>query len=188
MTNRSSQPDGHQFPWLRVRLRVAAVLAALATAALMTGACSGPSRSASEPTAPAATESATQSAEPSSAAETSTPDATSTGSASTTPSKPAPGATKLQIKDITVGKGAVAKAGDMVTVDYTGWLMDGSKFDSSIDRHQPFQFVLGKGDVIDGWDQGVAGMKVGGTRQLVVPPNWATETRARVASFLAMRL
>ena len=79
-------------------------------------------------------------------------------------------ATKLVIKDVVVGKGAAAKSGDTVTVHYTGWLTDGTKFDSSVDRGQPFDFPLGAGKVIPGWDQGVAGMKVGGKRKLTIPP------------------
>jgi FKBP-type peptidyl-prolyl cis-trans isomerase FkpA len=79
--------------------------------------------------------------------------------------------TKLEIKDVKVGNGAVAKSGDSVTVDYTGWLTDGTKFDSSVDRKQPFTFALGAGQVIPGWDQGVAGMKVGGVRKLTIPPD-----------------
>lgn len=76
----------------------------------------------------------------------------------------------LQYVDITVGSGAEAKTGDNVSVQYTGWLTDGTKFDSSVDRGQPFQFVLGGGNVIKGWDEGVAGMKVGGKRRLTIPP------------------
>jgi FKBP-type peptidyl-prolyl cis-trans isomerase len=76
----------------------------------------------------------------------------------------------LQYWDIKVGTGDVAKAGDHVKVHYTGWLTTGKKFDSSVDAHQPFDFTLGKGDVIKGWDEGVAGMKVGGKRQLRIPP------------------
>lgn len=79
-------------------------------------------------------------------------------------------ATKLKIEDETVGKGAVAKKGDRVSVHYTGWLTDGTKFDSSKDRGQAFEFTLGAGEVIAGWDQGVAGMKVGGKRKLTIPP------------------
>jgi FKBP-type peptidyl-prolyl cis-trans isomerase FkpA len=72
--------------------------------------------------------------------------------------------------DITVGTGATATPGKSVTVHYTGWLTNGKKFDSSVDRGQPFVFALGGGQVIKGWDEGVAGMKVGGKRQLKVPP------------------
>ena len=69
-----------------------------------------------------------------------------------------------------VGTGAEAKTGDLVTVNYTGYLTDGTKFDSSLDSGQPFQFTIGKGKVIQGWEQGFAGMKVGGTRKLTIPP------------------
>ncbi|HEY6346397.1 MAG TPA: FKBP-type peptidyl-prolyl cis-trans isomerase [Bryobacteraceae bacterium] len=72
--------------------------------------------------------------------------------------------------DIVVGTGATAVAGKPVKVLYTGWLTDGKKFDSSVDRRQPFGFTLGAGEVIKGWDEGVQGMKVGGKRQLRIPP------------------
>lgn len=78
--------------------------------------------------------------------------------------------TELKIEDIKGGTGAEAVAGKNVTVHYTGWLTDGTKFDSSKDRGQPFVFPLGAGRVIAGWDQGVQGMKVGGTRKLTIPP------------------
>jgi peptidylprolyl isomerase len=76
----------------------------------------------------------------------------------------------LQYQDLTVGSGATPQAGQTVSVHYTGWLDDGKKFDSSLDRGQPFPFVLGQGQVIKGWDEGVATMKVGGKRKLVIPP------------------
>lgn len=76
---------------------------------------------------------------------------------------------KTQIKDLKVGTGPAAKAGDNVTVHYTGTLTDGTKFDSSRDRGQPFSFPLGQGRVIKGWDVGVAGMQVGGQRELTIP-------------------
>jgi FKBP-type peptidyl-prolyl cis-trans isomerase FkpA len=81
----------------------------------------------------------------------------------------------LQYADLTVGDGDAAKIGDQVSVHYTGWLQkpDGSKgqkFDSSKDRGRPFQFALGQGQVIQGWDEGVQGMKVGGVRELIIPP------------------
>ena len=76
----------------------------------------------------------------------------------------------LKIVDTTVGTGAEAKNGDMVTVNYTGTLDDGTKFDSSLNPGRtPFSFTLGRGQVIQGWDQGVLGMKVGGTRELTIP-------------------
>ncbi|HEY9721185.1 MAG TPA: FKBP-type peptidyl-prolyl cis-trans isomerase [Oscillatoriaceae cyanobacterium] len=74
--------------------------------------------------------------------------------------------------------GKVAKAGDTVVVNYTGWLTDGTKFDSSLDRNQPFSFTLGKGEVIKGWDEGVAGMVVGEKRKLVVPPDLGYQDHA----------
>lgn len=80
-------------------------------------------------------------------------------------------ATGLAYKDTKVGTGPVAKAGQTATVQYTGWLPDGTKFDSSRDRKEPFQFPLGAHRVIPGWDEGVAGMHVGGRRLLVVPPD-----------------
>ena len=80
----------------------------------------------------------------------------------------------LIIEDIAIGDGAIAAAGQDVTVHYTGWLTDGvmrgRKFDSSKDRNEPFVFALGAGRVIKGWDEGVEGMKVGGTRKLTIPP------------------
>jgi FKBP-type peptidyl-prolyl cis-trans isomerase len=75
----------------------------------------------------------------------------------------------LVIEDVVVGSGREAKAKDVVEVHYTGWLLDGTKFDSSVGR-EPFSFDLGAGQVIPGWDQGVAGMKVGGKRKLTIPP------------------
>ena len=84
--------------------------------------------------------------------------------------KPKTTSSGLQYWDIAAGKGATAVAGKEVKVHYTGWLTDGKKFDSSVDRGEPFVFPLGAGRVIKGWDEGVAGMKVGGKRQLRIPP------------------
>ena len=84
--------------------------------------------------------------------------------------KPTTTASGLQYWDLVPGKGAAAVAGKPVTVHYTGWLTDGKKFDSSVDRGEPFVFPLGAGRVIKGWDEGVASMKVGGKRQLRIPP------------------
>ena len=79
----------------------------------------------------------------------------------------------LQYKDLTVGTGETAKAGDTAVVHYTGWLEDGTKFDSSLDRGVPFEFVIGQGRVIKGWDEGVASMNVGGKRELTIPSDLA---------------
>ncbi len=77
----------------------------------------------------------------------------------------------LKYEDVKVGDGAAAAAGQTVSVHYTGWLVDGTKFDSSRDRNDPFRFPLGGGRVIRGWDEGVQGMQVGGTRKLTLPPH-----------------
>jgi FKBP-type peptidyl-prolyl cis-trans isomerase len=97
-----------------------------------------------------------------------------------TPQEPAQGTvteyedvTELKIEDTEEGTGAEAKSGDKVSVHYTGFLTDGSPFDSSLASGQPFEFTLGAGEVISGWDQGVAGMKVGGKRKLMIPPDMA---------------
>ncbi len=84
---------------------------------------------------------------------------------------------KLQIEDVVVGSGAEAKAGQKIKVHYTGTLENGTKFDSSLDRNQPFQFTLGVGQVIKGWDEGVKGMKVGGKRKLVIPSDMGYGSR-----------
>ena len=78
---------------------------------------------------------------------------------------------ELVCEDLAVGEGDEATPGATVVVHYTGWLTDGSKFDSSLDRNDPFSFKLGAGMVIRGWDEGVKGMKVGGKRKLTIPPD-----------------
>jgi len=80
-------------------------------------------------------------------------------------------ASGLVYEDLKVGDGAIAKSGDAITVNYTGWLTNGTKFDSSIDRGQTSDFTIGVGNVIPGWDEGVVGMRVNGTRLLVIPPS-----------------
>ncbi|WP_417684476.1 FKBP-type peptidyl-prolyl cis-trans isomerase [Roseibium sp.] len=82
-------------------------------------------------------------------------------------------AEELKITDLVKGTGEEANVGETVVVHYTGWLMDGTKFDSSLDRNEPFAFTLGERRVIPGWEQGVEGMKVGGKRELIIPPELA---------------
>ena len=88
------------------------------------------------------------------------------------------GAGFLEIEDLQVGEGIEVANGDQVTVHYTGWLIDGTKFDSSLDRGTPFAFELGARQVIQGWDRGVRGMQVGGIRKLTIPPELAYGDRA----------
>jgi peptidylprolyl isomerase len=113
----------------------------------------------------------TPAAESSPAAQ-STPATVNTPAAAPTPAAARGEAvTRLKIEDIKVGTGREAKTGDKVTVNYRGTLTNGKQFDSSYDRNQPFSFTLGNGEVIKGWDQGVAGMKEGGKRKLTIPPS-----------------
>ena len=77
----------------------------------------------------------------------------------------------LKLEDLQTGSGAAAQKGQKARVHYTGWLKNGRKFDSSVDRNEPFEFTLGAGMVIKGWDEGVTGMKVGGKRKLTIPPD-----------------
>ena len=83
----------------------------------------------------------------------------------------------LEIQDVERGFGDTARAGQTVSVHYTGYLQDGTKFDSSLDRGEPFTFPLGAGKVIRGWDEGLVGMKVGGRRKLIIPPELAYGSR-----------
>ncbi len=89
---------------------------------------------------------------------------------------------ELKIEDLKVGTGAEAVSGKSITVHYTGTLTDGTKFDSSVDRGEPFTFNLGAGEVIEGWDKGFAGMKVGGKRKLTIPSDMAYGERGAGAS------
>jgi FKBP-type peptidyl-prolyl cis-trans isomerase len=118
--------------------------------------------------------------------ETTTPTGTPAATAAQTGGGPPPvsgqptvTASGLQIIDIKVGTGAEAQKGQTVSVDYTGWLADGTKFDSSLDRGQPITFVLGGGQLIPGFDEGVVGMKIGGERRLIIPPDLAYGAQGR---------
>jgi len=118
-------------------------------------------------TAPAQAEPAASTSSPPTAPGAATPAPVAASTAA--PVTSAAAVTTLLKEDKKVGKGAVAKTGDTVKVHYTGTLMNGSKFDSSLDRNEPFEFKLGAGMVIKGWDEGVVGMKPGGKRKLTIP-------------------
>jgi peptidylprolyl isomerase len=111
-------------------------------------------------------------AKPDPAKSAAVPSVTGAG-ANAMPPKPGtpPAKGKLEMLDMKVGTGAEAKTGNTVKVHYTGTLTNGTKFDSSLDRNEPFSFTLGAGGVIKGWDEGVVGMKVGGKRKLTIPPD-----------------
>lgn len=145
--------------------RLTFLLALIACAALAFGGCGGDD------------DSTTESTETTSAAEAPAGGESSSGGGKTKPKVTVPkGAPpkQLVIEDLEVGSGAEAKAGDQVTVQYVGvGYESGEEFDSSWSRSEPFAFGLGAGMVIPGWDQGVEGMKVGGRRELIIPPNLA---------------
>ncbi len=149
--------------------------ASLTAAALALAACSNLTEpAAAEPMATETVTAATAAAAPRPSAAAAAPTVTATATA-TAPAPAAPAAPaadeKLVVVDVAVGKGAEAKAGDKVSVHYTGTLTDGKEFDSSRKHGKPFDFLLGRSQVIKGWDQGVAGMKVGGRRKLTIPPS-----------------
>ena len=141
---------------------------------MLIGCSSAPKTEETQPAAqPAPT---AQAPEPAKApAESPTPEAAT----KTAPAGPKTIATSsgLKYQDLVVGKGSLPTAGKRVRVHYTGWLTDGTKFDSSVDRNTPFDFALGRGEVIPGWDEGVASMRVGGKRKLTIPPQLAYGSR-----------
>ncbi|MGA3119494.1 MAG: FKBP-type peptidyl-prolyl cis-trans isomerase [Polyangiaceae bacterium] len=132
------------------------------------------------PTEPIAAESATPPASGPSAKAAAPPPVVS-ASATAQPQPPAASGALEKLTTVTLakGKGTEAKTGDRVRVHYVGTLPDGTKFDSSRDRNKPFDFALGAGQVIKGWDQGVAGMRVGEKRKLLIPPSLAYGARGR---------
>jgi peptidylprolyl isomerase len=160
---------------LRMPTRAALGLAALAAAAAVAGCGSGGSdtitvgnESKADTKLASASAQSSTSTTPTKAATTPTTGPLSKEPTVTPPGGPGP--TKLVVKDIIPGTGAEAKAGQSVTVNYVGVLFNGGKeFDASWKRKEPFTFSLGRGQVIPGWDQGVAGMKVGGRRELIIP-------------------
>jgi peptidylprolyl isomerase len=154
----------------------ARTIALLAAAAVGVGACGDDkSDTASTPAEPAAAAPATATSTTTTPAKSGSLDISK--DVSSKPKIPKPSGdppTKLVVKDIVTGKGRAAKAGDNVVVNYVGVLFStGEQFDASWDSGKPFPFVLGQGSVIAGWDQGVAGMKIGGRRLLIIPPDLA---------------
>jgi FKBP-type peptidyl-prolyl cis-trans isomerase len=148
-------------------LRPLSRLLFLAPLPLLAGACDSLT-APPEPVAAMATDTTTTAATASAK-----PAAPQPSASAAPPAAPSDPNAKLVSTDLVVGKGAAAKTGDTVDVHYVGTLLDGKEFDSSRKRGKPFGFTLGKGQVIRGWDQGVAGMKVGGKRKLVIPPTLA---------------
>jgi FKBP-type peptidyl-prolyl cis-trans isomerase len=152
-------------------------LGAAVTLLLLAAACSSYNQESSSPppasASPAQTTSAQASAQPDSCASTPAALPSVIAGVPTVPAGVQQVATPsgLRYVDIAAGNGDTAKAGQTATVNYTGWLPDGKKFDSSVDRGQPFSFPLGGGQVIKGWDEGVSNMHVGGERLLIVPPS-----------------
>lgn len=163
MTKKSSRPTGDRVGVPAILGRTVVLAAVMAVLMVALSGCTAAPAPQSSTAAPSTEATAQPSAEP-------TPTAEAEPNPATTPPSQ-PGDEKLNIKDIKKGKGDTAKSGMTVTVHYTGWLTNGTKFDSSVDRGQPFSFLLGTGQVIAGWDQGVAGMKVGGVRELTIPPS-----------------
>jgi peptidylprolyl isomerase len=169
----------------RTRARAGLTVLALGAAAFAAGCGSGGSSTITVGNENKADSALVGSSGPASTTPT-TPTTPTSGVLSTEPTvTPPTGAapTKLETKDLIVGPGPVAKAGQSVTVNYVGVLFKGGKeFDASWKRKEPFTFTLGNGSVIKGWDQGVAGMKVGGRRELVIPSNLAYGSKGGGAS------
>jgi len=160
-------------------MRTSALLAA--TAIVLLAGCQQTSTTSSTTSSTGATSSNAASSPPPAASATPPPAAPAAGTTAAAPTfdqttdksmeiaTASGGSARLQYKDLKVGDGTIAESGKTVMVQYTGWLTDGTKFDSSYDHGQPFQFQLGAGQVIPGWDKVVAGMRAGGKRRLVIP-------------------
>lgn len=159
-----------------LRNRLALLILAGALAPVAFAACGGDDDddTADTPTSAATASKTTTEGSPSPAASATTTGPITLKSPTTTPSG-------LQYEDIVVGTGASPQQAGRVTVHYTGKFLDGKKFDSSVDRGQPFTFVIGVGQVIKGWDEGVATMKVGGKRNLIIPAALAYGSRGQGA-------
>lgn len=149
------------------RLSLLSLIALMLLAVALAAGCAAEPQTATEEPAQTTPEVTEPAAEP----ETSEEPATTSDAPAEFPEELAKDVTKLKTEDLKVGDGEEAKEGSLATVHYTGWLTDGTKFDSSLDSGQPFQFKIGEGKVIPGWETGVAGMKEGGTRVLVIPPD-----------------
>lgn len=108
---------------------------------------------------------------PSSSSETALPPGHPSTDTQSAASQAQGGVTELITEDTKAGKGSAVEDGDTVVVHYSGWLLDGTKFDSSLERDDPFEFTIGDGNVIEGWEKGLIGMKEGGTRRLTIPPS-----------------
>ena len=143
------------------------LVAALPATLFVAAACGGDDDDVETPTKTSA--SSTQTKAPEQTATTKPASATS-GTGAITLTNPTTTPSGLKYEDVVIGTGESPKVGQQVTVHYTGTFTDGKKFDSSKDRGQPFTFVIGRGNVIKGWDEGVLTMKVGGTRNLEIPP------------------
>lgn len=155
------------------RVKNASLVLAVAIMAVAAAALTACSKPAQEPATQTQTQPAQTQTDSSQAADQGQADATASDQAAQTQPAEESGPTskdvkELKIKDVKKGSGPAAKSGDSVTVNYTGWLANGTKFDSSVGK-QPFTFTIDAGQVIKGWDKGVAGMKVGGKRRLIIP-------------------
>src|SRR5262245_54565715 len=170
-------PESHPFP-PAPETRMRSITVSLLVAALLVNLGCRQSESKSSGTASGETQTTTSMSGSAPGPGTSSGSATGTGMSATAKSDAPAGpvvttASGLQYQDIVIGTGAEAKAGNTVSVHYTGWLTDGTQFDSSRNRGQPIEFQIGTPYIIQGWNEGITGMKVGGKRKLTIPPSIA---------------